>query len=115
MFRYMGVLAATLGLDPPTINSGCRSAALQRAMQENWDTGDHEGLAVRPATDSLHVPDESGVCRAFDLGNDLAWLARIGPATVAGFPGLRWGGLWLPRDPWHFDFPKRYALTIRLT
>ncbi len=90
--------------DPPILLSACRPATLQKELQERWDRGDREGLAVRPAdpTKSKHVP-KNGTCKAFDLGNSPQWLALAGAYVTQNFPRATWGGFWLRKDPGHFE------------
>lgn len=38
----------------PTITSGFRDPSHQKDLIAKWDRGDHSGLRVRPAVDSLH-------------------------------------------------------------
>jgi len=105
LYRSIEVFSAQIGLEPPILLSQCRSAALQLAMQRAWDTGRRTGLRVRPADpqNSRHVPDENGICYAFDLGNSNPWLDRVGRWVVDTQPGAVWGGTWLRRDSPHFE------------
>jgi LAS superfamily LD-carboxypeptidase LdcB len=87
--------ARSLGLSFNFI-SGLRSAEQQAKMQAQWDSGDHSGLAVRPATDSAHITGE-----AFDIAADSDTLRVLGQWAIAR--GARWGGIFVPSDPGHFD------------
>jgi hypothetical protein len=103
----------------PDVISGCRSREQQLALQREWDRGNRSGLAVRPADpeNSRHIAGQDGFCRAFDLGNSSEWLKDIGPWTVKAFPGVRWGGYFIPKDLGHFDtpLPLEHVATFRLT
>ncbi len=96
------------GIAAPILLSACRSAELQQQLRESWDRGDRAGIAVRPAdpSSSRHVPDASGTCNAFDLGNTPAWLTLCGNA-VATLPNVTWGGVWIPKDINHFQINRR--------
>ena len=104
LYRFIEIYAAQENLEPPHILSTCRPAAQQIAMQEAWDRGDRAGLRVRPADpeNSKHVPDETGICSAFDLSNNDAWLRQVGQHVLENFPGATWGGIWIPKDLPHF-------------
>ena len=110
-------------LGSPVVISTCRSAGKQAEMRARYDRGDRTGLAYRPADpkNSRHVPDETGVCWAFDLGNSDQWLRQAGAfvqtrAVTVAVPGARWGGVWLPPDINHFEIiGMRTAASIRLT
>lgn len=91
------------GLPGPEVLSACRSAERQREMQQNWDRDMREGLAVRPATNSKHIPDAFGFCHAVDLANDFEWLEIIGRLTLKTWPSIEWGGTYIERDPRHFE------------
>lgn len=103
LFSWMEVLTARGGYAQPVILSACRSHERQRWLQREWDSGRRAGLAVRPSSTSKHVPDPQGLCRAFDLANDLDWLHIIGPVTARKWPNIEWGGTYLPPDPRHFE------------
>jgi len=105
LYRHIELYAARVGIEPPTLLSQCRSADQQAAMQAAWDRGDRAGMRSRPANpeNSKHVPDENGICYAFDLGNTKAWLNEVGPWVARTVPDARWGGNFLPRDEPHFD------------
>jgi hypothetical protein len=105
LYRYIELLAGRLRIDPPLLLSQCRSAEKQLTMQLEWDRGNREGLATRPADpeNSNHVPDEFGVCRAFDLGNSHAWLRMVGAHVSKHIPWAEWGGTWFPPDLPHFQ------------
>lgn len=109
LFRSIWVFAAAQGMAEPIVISQCRDRAAQQIMYDRWNRGDRAGLAYQPAhpDNSLHVPDAMGVCRAFDLGNDLDWLSRVGAYVTANHPEAEWGGSWLPPDPGHFAVPPR--------
>lgn len=98
------IYSATEQIAPPNVISACRTREEQRALQRAWDRGEREGLLVRPADpeNSLHVPDEDGMCFAFDLGNGPEWLEQVGK-WAARIPGVTWGGTWLNRDRGHFQ------------
>ena len=103
----------------PDIISTCRTAQRQLHLQREWDRGNRGGLAVRPADpqNSKHIAGPDGLCRAFDLGNSREWLKDVGPWVVKAFPGVRWGGNFIPPDFGHFDtpLPMSHVATIRLT
>jgi len=103
LFDWMGEYASEYGLDPPIILSACRSLTDQRLMQREWDLGNQEGLAVRPADNSKHIPDEFGYCRAFDLANSEDWLNRVGRDVSYAFQSVEWGGNYLRKDIRHFE------------
>lgn len=106
LFREIELFAASMRFPKPELLSGCRSREQQRELQRRWDAGDRAGLAVRPADESLHLPDQFGVCRAFDLGGlSRQQLETVGSWVQQRFPWARWGGAWLPRDLNHFDVP----------
>jgi hypothetical protein len=110
-------------LPEPLVISTCRSAEKQQQMQKKWDRGDRVGLVVRPVDpkNSRHVADLDGDCWAFDLGNSSPWLQRAGAFVQSRevlnvLPNARWGGIWLPPDPVHFEvFGMRSAGSFRLT
>lgn len=104
LYRAIEVFTAQNGMEPPHILSTCRSRAHQKELQRRWDAGDRAGIAVRPADpeDSLHVPDELGICSAFDLSNNHAWLRTVGRFVIDNFPSAVWGGTFLPQDLPHF-------------
>ena len=110
LLNALGKWASREGLRQPVLISACRSVEKQYEMQKKWDRGERGGLVVRPADpkNSRHVADLDGSCWAFDLGNDDAWLQRAGafvqsPGVLNILPGARWGGVWLNRDPVHFE------------
>jgi len=102
-FDWLGDWAQVNGLAPPIILSACRSETDQRLMQQEWDRGNREGLAVRPVTNSKHIPDAFGNCRAFDLANDETWLRRAGMEVGRLFTAVEWGGTYLSPDIRHFE------------
>lgn len=102
LYRSIEIFAATKGLQAPKILSSCRSLEQQRSLQRRWDAGDRLGLATRPADDSKHVPDELGICHAFDLAGSDAWLTMVGTFVQGSFPNAVWGGSFLPPDKNHF-------------
>lgn len=70
---------ALYGLNP-TITSGYRDPAKQKAMQEAWDRGQRSGLKVRPASSSDHTRR-----RAVDITtSDPGLAARIARALGLG-------------------------------
>lgn len=103
LFAWMAELTARGGLAPPELLSACRSREMQLALQAEWDAGHREGLLVRPVSDSKHLPDAFGQCHAFDLGNDPTWLYTVGPVVAHKWPGIEWGGTYLPPDIRHFE------------
>tara|TARA_Y100000310_G_C20646312_1_gene796802 strand:+ start:1230 stop:1589 length:360 start_codon:yes stop_codon:yes gene_type:complete len=103
LYAHLERWARRNGLSPPVLLSGCRDKAIQMQMQRDWDEGNREGLAVRPATDSAHIPGPDGYCRAFDLGNTPNWLALAGAEVAISFRDATWGGFWLPKDIRHFQ------------
>jgi hypothetical protein len=105
LYRDIEIFTAEQGLEPPHLLSQCRSADLQRAMQQAWDTGRRSGLRVRPADpeNSKHVADDNGICWAFDLSNDDTWLDIVGAWVTRTHPTATWGGIWLPKDRPHFQ------------
>jgi hypothetical protein len=118
LYRAIEIYSAKAGLTVPRLVSQCRSREYQLMIQKRWDSGLKEGLVTRPADpdNSAHVPDANGICWAFDLGNDLAWLNRIGSWVSRTFPGATWGGNWLTRDPNHFqvDQHEQWGLATRV-
>lgn len=123
LLNTIGKWAKREGFASPLVISACRSARKQAEMRARYDRGDRTGLAYRPADpkNSRHVADETGVCWAFDLGNSAEWLQAAGvfvqsrEVSVA-LPGARWGGVWIPPDPGHFEVQgMRTAASIRLT
>jgi hypothetical protein len=119
LYRDIEIYAAETGLEPPHLLSQCRSASLQRAMQQAWDTGRRSGLRSRPADpeNSKHVPDENGICWAFDLNNTDEWLRVVGAWVQRTHPNATWGGTWLSRDLPHFqvDVHDRWISTAHYT
>tara|TARA_Y100000310_G_C20601548_1_gene773315 strand:+ start:931 stop:1374 length:444 start_codon:yes stop_codon:yes gene_type:complete len=103
LFNWIGQVAERGGMAPPVMLSACRTKERQQELQNLWDTGQREGLAVRPVDNSKHIADSFGWCRAFDLGNDLTWLQTMGPVVVAKWPNIEWGGGYLPPDYRHFE------------
>lgn len=104
LYRAIEVFTAKNGMEPPHILSTCRSWAHQMELQQRWDAGDRVGIAARPADpeDSSHVPDEFGICHAFDLANNPDWLKTVGRHVLNSFPSAHWGGTFLPQDLPHF-------------
>lgn len=103
LLSWMREVASLSGMAQPELLSACRSQEMQRKLQSLWDQGLRAGLAVRPVDNSRHIPDEYGICRAFDLANDEQWLAVMGPVVAAKWPNVEWGGSYLPPDPRHFE------------
>lgn len=105
LFDAIREVALSLGQEEPRILSGFRTPDLQLAMQEAWDRGDREGLAVRPAN-----PGNSAHCRgaAFDLANPLDLVTRWGTWVAASLTPkcsqIQWGGMWITPDPRHFEW-----------
>lgn len=120
LLRAIELKAAAEHMPDPVYLSGCRAADYQMELRRRWDSGDREGLRVRPADpeNSRHVPDSRGLCWAFDLGNESSWLEIIGPWAVRNIPGAVWGGSFIPKDQPHFEFapdrPWTKAISIRL-
>jgi len=114
LYQWIELYTAQNGLEQPKILSICRSKAHQKQLQDDWDAGKREGLRVRPADNSYHIPDKFGLCHAFDLANTDKWLRMVGSAVVQNVPGARWGGTWIPQDLPHFDMPPGVMFTIRL-
>lgn len=89
----------------PKILSGFRDPFHQAQERARWDAGDHSGLQVRPALDSLHCrADGSGrpASQAIDIGSsDPSYAGR-----VAEYLGIGWGGRFNPPDTHHF-FDKK--------
>jgi len=82
--------------EAPTIISGRRDLSWTIAAQSRWDAGDRSGLAVRPATGSLHHDG-----RAFDLDGSARILRAA--ADFALSYGVTSGAIWSPPDPRHVD------------
>jgi hypothetical protein len=103
LFNWMVEVAQKSQMQQPVILSACRSPERQQYYQALWDMGQREGLSARPVTNSKHIPDASGLCRAFDLANDREWLYIMGQAVVSFWPDIEWGGTYLPPDYPHFE------------
>ena len=109
VYRGIELYTAERGIAPPILISSCRSPLQQLELQERWDRGDRAGLAARPAAPetSRHVPDQFGICHAFDLGNDSNWLSVVGHWVSETYKDARWGGYFFPADINHFDVTSR--------
>lgn len=119
ILQKISEFAQFLKIAPPDPISTCRSFSDQLELQRRWDRGDREGLAARPADpeNSKHTPGPDGFCRAFDLGNDRDWLKMIAPRVIAAYPGVVWGGNWIPPDYPHFQVfpPMQFIGRFNLT
>jgi len=95
---YLACYAAKIN---PRITSGFRELEKQKASQKAWDAGNRQGLAVRPATTSLHTVTSLGkpASRAIDIQTSNQKLA----ADIARIIGLRAGYYFSTPDPVHFD------------
>lgn len=103
LFAWMAELTARGGMAPPELLSACRSRAMQDQLIDDWDRGARAGLLVRPVRNSKHLPDPFGKCHAFDLANHETWLYTVGPVVSGKWPGIEWGGTYIPKDIRHFE------------
>ena len=78
------------------IVSGYRTPEYQAELKRRWETGDRDGLVAPPAEFSHHAEGT-----AVDLWGSDRELAALG--SIWTQLGYRWGGLFLRRDPVHFD------------
>lgn len=120
LLQLMEMRAAESGMAAPRVISACRSRADQMTLRQRWDSGDRRGMAYRPAhpDQSRHVPDENGICHAFDVGNTADWCDVIGKWVRANVSWATWGGEWMPPDKNHFqvdeDKPWKQVLQWRI-
>lgn len=111
VLQGLRIEAARRRIAAPIVISACRSPEQQLELLRRWARGDRVGIAAPPAdpSNSRHVPDESGLCWAFDLGNTGEWLAVMGPWATNTYPYVQWGGAWIPRDANHFQIDPHGA------
>ena len=85
----------------PKITSGFRDPVHQKNLIKQWDSGNRTGLAVRPATDSLHIRIDgngSPSSQAVDIDTS----DHIQAARIARYLGIGAGIDFSTPDPVHF-------------
>lgn len=96
LYSGLALTSAWYGYPVPPIISGRRSKSWTAAAQNRWDSGDREGLNVRPASNSQHHGGDG-----FDLCPDHIVLDSLGKLAYSW--GYNWGGNWTHPDRNHFD------------
>jgi hypothetical protein len=90
----------------PTVMRIYSSSSRQKALIALWDSGQREGLRVRPAEGSKHIREENGqpASDAIDMPCSNV-LNDSKCATIARELGLRAGSDFRVSDPGHYDLP----------
>jgi len=84
----------------PNITSGFRDPSHQDALRARWDSGDHSGLRVRPAENSLHSHENMG--DPDSLAIDIAVADQAGADAIARALGIGVGNDFRTPDPGHY-------------
>lgn len=85
----------------PQITSGYRDPAHQKALQAKFDSGNIAGIAVRPASDSLHSR-ATGIGSPASLAIDISVSDYNFAGQIAEYLGIGWGGRFSTPDLLHF-------------